>query len=144
VNPGIAESLLQTCAQVIGNDGAVLVAGQGSHFELNMMLPVAAFNLLQSIELLAAGARNFSRQCVVGLAATERGPALVASGLAIATALAPVIGYDAAAAIAKEAAATGETIPEVARRRTSLSASDLDRILDPAGMVEPGRDLSPG
>jgi fumarate hydratase class II len=140
VNPVIAESLLQVCAQVVGNDATLAVAGQASHFELNMMLPVAGFNLLQSIELLAAGSRNFSERCIRGLEATERGPALVEAGLGIATALAPHIGYDAAAAIAKEAARTGETVVAVARRRTGLSEAELQRILDAARMVEPDLD----
>jgi len=138
VNPVIAESLIQAGAQVIGNDAAVSVAAQGSYFELNMMMPVAARNLLESINLLAAAAANFSEQCVKGLSATERGPQMVERGLAIATALAPVIGYDAAAAIAKEAAASGRTIREVAREKTDLPGEELDRILDPAAMTEPG------
>ena len=138
VNPVIAESLIQVAAQVIGNDAAVSVAAQGSYFELNMMMPVAARNLLESIDLLAAAAANFGEQCVKGLAATERGPQMVERGLAIATALAPVIGYDAAAAIAKEAAASGRTIREVARDKTDLPDEELDRILDPAAMTEPG------
>ena len=138
VNPVIAESLIQVAAQVIGNDAAVSVAAQGSYFELNMMMPVAARNLLESIDLLAAAAANFGEQCVKGLAATERGPQMVERGLAIATALAPVIGYDAAAAIAKEAAASGRTIREVAREKTDLPDEELDRILDPAAMTEPG------
>jgi fumarate hydratase class II len=138
VNPVIAESLLQVCAQVTGNDAAVAAAGQGSHFELNMMLPVAAYNLLQSIELLAAGGRNFSEKCVRGLRATSQGPDLVASGLALVTALAPRIGYDAAAAIAKEAAASGETIMEVAKQRTQLKEAELAQLLDPSRLVEPG------
>ncbi|MPZ49466.1 MAG: aspartate ammonia-lyase [Dehalococcoidia bacterium] len=138
VNPVIAESLLQVCAQVIGNDAAISVAGQGSHFELNMMLPVAAHNLLQSIELLAAGSRNFRQRCILGLEATQRGPELVDAGLGMATALAPHIGYDAAAAIAKEAASTGETVRQVAERRTKLAPDELDRVLDPVSMVQPG------
>jgi len=138
VNPVIAESLLQVCAQVIGNDAAVLVAAQDSHFELNMAMPVAAFNLLQSVELLASGASNFARQCVTGLQATDKGPALVDSGLAIATALSPRLGYDAAAAIAKEAATSGETVYEVALRRSGIDAEELRRLLDPEKLVEPG------
>jgi fumarate hydratase class II len=138
VNPVIAESLIQAAAQVIGNDAAVSVAAQGSYFELNMMMPVAAHNLLASIDLLAATAANFSEQCIKGLSATERGPQMVERGLAIATTLAPVIGYDAAAAIAKEAAASGRTIREVAREKTELSDEELGRILDPAAMTEPG------
>jgi fumarate hydratase class II len=101
------------------------------------MMPVAAYNLLQSITLLAAAARNFAKQSVEGLTATEQGPALLERGLAMGTALAPRIGYDAAAAIAKEAAETGRTIREVARQRAGLSESELDRLLDPASMVEP-------
>ncbi|MDO8615105.1 MAG: class II fumarate hydratase [Dehalococcoidia bacterium] len=138
VNPVIAESLIQVAAQVIGNDAAVSVAAQGGYFELNTMMPVAARNLLESIDLLAAAAANFSEQCLKGLSATERGPQTVERGLAIATALAPVIGYDAAAAIAKEAAVSGRTIREVAREKTELSDEELDRILDPAAMTEPG------
>jgi len=138
VNPVIAESLIQVAAQVIGNDAAVSVAAQGSYFELNMMMPVAAHNLLESIDLLAAAAANFGEQCIQGLTATKRGPQMVERGLAIATALAPVIGYDAAAGIAKEAAVSGRTIREVAREKTELSDEELDRILHPAAMTEPG------
>ena len=138
VNPVIPEATLMVCAQVVGNDAAMTVAGQAGHFELNMMLPLVAYDLLQSISLLAAGARNFDERCLRGLTATTRGPELVAAGLALATALAPHIGYDAAAAIAKEAAASGETILAVARRRTALSEADLARILEPQRLVEPG------
>jgi fumarate hydratase class II len=138
VNPVIAESLIQVSAQVLGNDLTVSLAGQWGNFELNTMLPVAAYNLLQSITLLAAGADNFSRQLVDGLLATEQGPAMVERGLAICTALAPVIGYDAAAAIAKDAAKTGRTVREVAREQTSLTEQQLDEILDPAEMTVPG------
>jgi fumarate hydratase class II len=138
VNPVIAESLIQAAAQSIANDAAVCLAAQGSQFELNTMMPLAAHNILEAISHLSAATRNFSRQCVDGLRATGRGPQLVDQGLAIATALAPVIGYDAAAAIAKEAAASGRTVREVASEKTSLSAGDLDRILDPAKMTEPG------
>jgi fumarate hydratase class II len=138
VNPVIAEALIQVCAQVIGNDATVAFAGQRSFFELNTMLPVAGYNLLQSIELLAAAARDFAERCVDGLQATERGPELVEKGLGIATGLAPIIGYDAAAEIAKEAAASGRTIREVAQERTELSQEELRRALDPASMTEPG------
>jgi len=138
VNPVIAESLLQAVAQVIGNDGAIVIAAQGGHFELNMMLPVASYNLLDSIALLAASARNFADQCVSGLVATERGPAMVERGLMLGTALAPAVGYDTAAAIAKEAAKTDRTIREVARERTELSEKELDDLLDPEKMTEPG------
>ncbi len=139
VNPVIAESVCQAAAQVMGNHVTVTVAdAQGSNFQLNVMMPVAAYNLLQSISLLAAEASNFSVQCIDGIEATERGPQLVEQGLAMCTALAPVIGYDAAASIAKEASVTGESVRQVARRKTELSEEELDRILDPASMTEPG------
>ena len=137
VNPVIAESVCMAAAQVMGNDATVMIAGQSGNFQLNVMMPVAAHNLLQSIELLAASARNFSAQCVEGLIATRKGPDMVERGLAIVTTLVPVIGYDAAAAIAKEAQRTGRTVREVAREQTDLAEADLDRILDPSRMTEP-------
>lgn len=138
VNPVIAESVTMAAAQVIGNDQTITIAGQSGNFELNVMMPVAAYNLLQSIDLLAASCENFSRQCVSGLEATERGPSMVEQGLAICTALAPIIGYDAAAAIAHQAAETGETVKQVALRETDLTGEELDEILDPEKMTEPG------
>ncbi len=143
VNPVIAESVAMVCAQVMGNHTTITVAGQSGNFEINVMMPVAAYNLLQSISLLAASARNFARQCIKGIKATNRGPEMVERGLAICTSLAPVIGYDAAANIAKEAAKSGRTIREVAREKTNLSEADLDRILDPASMTKPGLDGGP-
>jgi fumarate hydratase, class II len=142
VNPVIAESLTQVCAMAIGNDTTIVVAGHSSNFELNVMLPVAARSLMHSIRYLGASARNFADQLVAGLTATSRGPELVESGLMLVTALAPEIGYDAAAALAKEAFQTGRTVRDLARERTNLSESDLDRILDPAAMVEPGRSFA--
>jgi fumarate hydratase class II len=138
VNPVIPESVLQVVAQVLGNDAAVAQAGQGGYFELNMMMPVAGYNLLQAISLLASASDNFVNQCIQGLEATTKGPDMVEKGLAICTALAPVIGYDTAADIAKEASKTGETIRQVALRKTPLSEEQLDEILDPAKMTEPG------
>ena len=143
VNPVIAESVIQVGAQVLGNDLAIATAGQWGNFELNTMLPVAAYNLLQSIELLAASSENFAAQLVRGLRATEQGPNMVERGLMIGTSLAPIIGYEAAAAIAKEAAKTGRLIREVARERTSLSEEELNRILDPAAMTQPGLTGAP-
>ena len=138
VNPVIPESVCQVAAQVIGNDAAITIAGQSGNFEINVMMPVAAHNLLESIDLLAAASRNFAEQCVSGLQATGRGPEMVRKGLAIVTTLVPHIGYDAAAAIAKEAQATGKSVREVAALRTGLSEKELDEILDPASMTEPG------
>ncbi len=142
VNPVIAESLTQVCAMVIGNDTTIVLAGQSGNFELNVMLPVAVRSLLHSIRYLGTSARNFADHLVAGLTATSRGPDLVESGLMLVTALAPEIGYDAAAALAKQAFATGRTIRDLARERTALSESDLNRILDPAVMVEPGRTFA--
>jgi fumarate hydratase class II len=121
VNPVIAESVAMVAAQVMGNDATIAIAGQSGNFELNVMLPLIAYNLLQSIDLLANAAENLTDQCVAGIQATERGPELVEQGLMLATALAPVVGYDKAAEISKEAYKTGKTIREVARERTELS-----------------------
>ena len=138
VNPVISESVIQVVAQVFGNHEAVAMAGHGSYFELNTMMPVAAYNILQSISLLATSANNFAEQCVMGIEATSVGPEMLEKGLMLGTGLAPEIGYDAAAAIAKEAAATGTTIREVAQEKTSVSDADRDRLLDPQAMTEPG------
>ncbi len=137
VNPVIAESVTMVSAQVIGNDTTISIAGQSGNFELNVMMPVAAHNLLESIDLLASAAVNLARQCINGLIATDKGPAMVMQGLAICTALAPIIGYDAAAGIAHDAAETGETIKEVALRVTDLNEVQLDEILEPLSMTEP-------
>jgi fumarate hydratase class II len=137
VNPVIAESLIQAASQSIANDVAILQAGQWSFFELNTMLPFAAHNFVQSIEILAAATRNFSERCVHGLKATEHGPEMVERGLATCTGLVPLIGYDASAAIAKQAAKSGRTVREVARETTSLTAEQLEAALDPFKMTEP-------
>jgi fumarate hydratase class II len=136
VNPVIAESAAMVAAQVMGNDTTITIAGQSGNFELNVMLPLIAYNLSQSIELLASACANLTDQCVVGIQATERGPELVEKGLMLATALAPEIGYDRAAEISKEAFKTGRTIREVARERTDLSEEELDRLLDARKMTE--------
>ena len=144
INPVIAESVVQVVAQVVGNDAAVTLAGQGGYFELNTMMPVAAHNILESISLLAASANNFADQCVEGIEATAVGPDMVEKGLMLGTALAPAIGYDAAAAIAKEAAATGATIREMAKEKTQLTDAELDTLLNPEGMTEPGVSVGGG
>ncbi len=144
INPVIAESVVQVAAQVVGNDAAVTLAGQGGYFELNTMMPVAAHNILESISLLAASANNFAGQCVRDIEATTVGPDMVEKGLMLGTALAPAIGYDAAAAIAKEAAATGATIRETAKEKTELSDDELDALLNPEGMTEPGVNVGGG
>ena len=138
INPVISESVIQVVAQVVGNDATVALAGQGGYFELNTMMPVAAYNILQSIALLAASAHNFADQCVKGITATSVGPDMVEKGLMLGTALAPAIGYDAAAAIAKEASAKGTTIREMAKEKTDLSDAELDELLNLENMTEPG------
>jgi fumarate hydratase class II len=135
INPVIAESLLQVAAQVIGNDATITYAGQSGAFELNVMQPVAAYNLLQSIVLLASACDNFRERCLEEIAATSKGPELVRSGLMLATALVPAIGYDTAASIAHEASQTGESILAVALRRTSLPQEQLEALLDPFKMI---------
>jgi len=138
VNPVIAEAVTMVAAQVLGNDVTINIAGQSGNFELNVMMPVATYNLLQSIAILATSTQNFAAQAIEGLKATEHGPLMVERGLMTGTALAPRIGYDAAAKIAKEAAASGRTIREVARELTELSEEELNELLDPAAMTEPG------
>jgi fumarate hydratase class II len=137
VNPVIVESLTMVVARVIGNDATIAFGQTGSFLELNVMLPVSAVALLESIALLAAAADNFSARCIEGLTATERGPQLVEQGLMLATALAPVIGYDEAAKLAKAALASGRTIRQLATER-GMDPAELDRLLDPAAMTEPG------
>ena len=132
VNPVMSEMMLQVCAQVIGSDAAITFAGASGNFELNVMMPVIAHNLLQSIELLANSSRVFARKCVTGLEADEeRCRANVERSLAMCTALAPAIGYDKAASIAKVAHETGRTVREVAREMSGLAPEKLDVLLDP-------------
>ena len=144
INPVISESMIQVVAQVVGNDATVALAGQGGYFELNTMMPDAAYTLLQSVALLATSANNFADQCVSGIQATDVGPNMVERGLMLGTALTPAIGYDAAAAIAKQAAATGRTIREVAREETNLSDQELEELLNPAEMTKPSLEVRGG
>ncbi|HEV2141578.1 MAG TPA: class II fumarate hydratase [Candidatus Dormibacteraeota bacterium] len=138
VNPVIIESLLMVIARVYGNDTTVVVSGQaGSLFELNVMMPVAGFAMLESITLLSAAASNFSERCVEGLQATDRGPELVERSPMLATALNPVIGYDEAAKLAKESMRTGRSIRQLARGR-GVSERELNRVLDLGKMTRPG------
>jgi len=142
VNPVIVESLTMVVARVVGNDATIAFGQTGSFLELNVMLPVTADALLESIGLLSAAAANFSARCIEGLVATERGPMLVDQGLMLATALAPVIGYDAAAELAKEALKSGRTIRDLALER-GMDPAELDRLLDPAAMTEGGLGDAP-
>ena len=139
VNPVIAESLLMAAAQVIGNDTAIMIGGQAGVFELNVMMPVMAHNLLESIRLLASSAVNFTDRCISGLAADEqRCNEMIEKSLAMCTALAPEIGYDQAAAIAKESYRTGKTVREIALEKNIIPADRLNEILDPMRMTMPG------
>jgi fumarate hydratase class II len=132
VNPVIAESLLMVCAQVVGYDATITWCAATGNFELNVMMPVMAYDLLQSIELLAAGTENFMQRLIVGLEADrERAMALVEQSLAMGTVLAPVIGYEKAAALVKEAWHTGRTVREVAREQSGLAPEEIERLLDP-------------
>ena len=117
VNPVIVESLTMVVARVVGNDATVAFGQTGRFLELNVMLPVTAVTLLESIALLGQPPTTSAARCIEGLEATERGPMLVEQGLMLATALAPVIGYDEAAKMAKEAFKTGRTIRELALER---------------------------
>ena len=138
VNPVICESVLQVAAQVLGNDLSVTLGGQGSIFELATMMPVMAHNLLQSIDLLATSSENFASRCIEGIEADEeRCRTLIEQSLAMCTALAPEIGYDAAAALAKEAYRTGKTVREVGMARNVLPKERLAQLLDPARMTKP-------
>ena len=138
INPVIPESVCMAAAQVIGNDTTITVAGQSGNFEINVMMPVIAYNLLQSIQILASSSENLARQCVSGLKATGKGPEMVEQGLAIVTTLVPHIGYDKSAAIAKKAQTTGRTVQDIALEETEFSAEELDKILDPGSMTKPG------
>jgi len=131
VNPVIPEAVLQVAAQVIGNDATITVSGQAGNFELNVMLPVLAYNLLQSIGLLAAAAAVFAEKCVEGISASrEACAAFIERSLALATGLVPRIGYDRAAAVAKKAYDSGRTIREVLTAEAILPKEEIDRLLD--------------
>ena len=131
VNPVIPEAVLQAAAQVIGNDATVAYAAQAGNFELLVMFPVIAYNLLQSIQLLAGAATVLGERCVRGIEADrEKCQANLESSLALATALVPAIGYDKAAALAKEAYETGKTLREIALHRKVLPERDIHSILD--------------
>ncbi len=139
VNPVIEESVAMVCAQVIGNDSAVMIGGQSGNFELNVMLPVVGYNLNQSISLLASAARNFAEKSVIRLEVKsdnikdkiDKNPILV-------TALNPLIGYDLAAKIAKKAFQEGRPLKEVAKEMTDLSDDELEQALDPIKMTRGG------
>jgi fumarate hydratase class II len=139
VNPVVPEAVAMVAAQVIGNDATVAIAGQSGNFQLNVMMPVVAYNLLQSIELLANASRALGRSAVAGFsvntrqiaAALDRNPML-------GTALNPVIGYEKGAAIAKKAWAEGRPVREVAAEMSGLDEATLSKLLDPAALTRGG------
>ena len=138
VNPVICESMIQICAQVIGNDTTITIGGQGGIFELNLMLPLIAHNLTQSIEILTTGARMFTNKLVNDLKANEGVcDGYIEGSLAMCTSLAPIIGYDRAAEIAHKAYESGKTIQEIALEEKVLDKKVLDALLNPASMTKP-------
>jgi len=139
VNPVICESVMMVCAQVMGNDVAVALGNQHGNFQLNVMLPLIAHNLLQSITILGNAARVLADKAVAGFTVNrERIAEAVGKNPILVTALNPVIGYDRAAQIAKRAYAEGRSLRDVALEMTDLSAEELDRLLDPRPMTEGG------
>jgi fumarate hydratase class II len=139
VNPVMCESVVQVCAQVFGNDTTVCWGGANGQLELNVMMPVMAHNVLESIRLLGNVARVFQDKCISGIIANrDRCNGLVELSMAMVTSLAPLIGYDRAAEIAKESAATGKTVRQICRERQVLSEDQLNRALDPVEMTKPG------
>jgi fumarate hydratase, class II len=141
VNPVMCESVMQVSAQVFGNDTTVCWGGANGNLELNVMMPVMAYNTLESIRLLANVVRAFQDKCVSGITANrERCNELVEYSMAMVTSLAPIIGYDRAAEIAKESAKTGKTVREICREKQVLPEAELHRALDPIEMTKPGGD----
>lgn len=136
INPVIPEAMTMVCAQVMGNDTTITVAGQAANFQLSVMLPVIARNLTESIMLLAGASRVLADKAVRDMVVNaEHIASLVERNPILVTALNPVIGYDKAAQIAKKAYAEGRTLKDVTRELTDLSDADIDRLLDPAGMT---------
>ena len=139
VNPVIPEAVTMVAAQVMGNHTTITIGGLGSYFELNVMMPVMAHALMQSISLLTAAARVLAEKCVDGITANEeRATELLERNPSLATALAPRIGYDLAATIAKEAFKRRATAREVAYELSGLSKAEVDEIMDERVMTEPG------
>jgi len=138
VNPVLPESLVQVCAQVIGNDAAISLAGLSGNFELNVMMPLIAYNLLQSIHLLANAVNLFSKKCIRGLKANrKRCEEMIEKSLALATALTPKIGYEEGARIAEKAYVQNKTIRRVVEEEGLFSKEELDLLLDPRSMISP-------
>jgi fumarate hydratase class II len=145
VNPVMCEAMMMVCSQVIGNDTCITWAGANGNFDLNVMMPVMARNILESIRLLGNACEIFTEKCVLGIVANEeRCRELVELSMAMVTSLAPKIGYDRAAEIAKESAKTGRTVREICREKNVLPPAELEAALDPVAMTEPGGEGSAG
>ncbi|HEV2994592.1 MAG TPA: class II fumarate hydratase [Chthoniobacterales bacterium] len=145
VNPVMCESMMMVCAQVIGNDATITWSGANGNLELNVMMPVMAHALLESIRLLTHVVEVFCEKCVTGIVAnTARCQELVELSMAMVTSLAPKIGYDRAAEIAKESLKTGKTVRQICLEKKVLPETELDRALDPVAMTEPGGTNSTG
>jgi fumarate hydratase class II len=145
VNPVMSESMMMVCAQVIGADATITWAGANGNFELNVMMPVMAHNLLCSIRLLSNVVTIFAEKCVSGITANrERCAELVELSMAMVTSLAPKIGYDRAAEIAKESGKTGKTVRQICLEKKVLTEAELNAALDPVSMTEPGGNGSGG
>jgi len=145
VNPVICESVMQVCARVIGNDTTVTWAAANGNFELNVMMPVLAHSILESLNLLANVANVFREKCIVGIQANvARCNELVEYSMAMVTSLAPIIGYDKAAEIAKQSAKTGRTVREICREMQILPEAELEKALDPVEMTKPGGEGAAG
>ena len=145
VNPVLCEAMMMVAARVMGNHTTITVAGQRGNFELNVMMPVLAHALLESITLLANIARAFTDNCVAGIEANEeRCKELLEKNPAIATALNPFIGYDKASEIAKKAAKEGRSVRDVALEMDLMPENELDEALDVRDMTEPGMMELPG
>ncbi len=139
INPVIPEAVTMVCAQVFGNDLTITIGGQSGNFQLNVMLPVIAYNVLQSVTLLANGSRLLADQAIAGFTVNrERISGLVGRNPILVTALNPVIGYELGAKIAKRAYAEGRSLKEVALEMTELTDADLERLLDPRQLTEGG------
>jgi fumarate hydratase class II len=145
VNPVMCEALMQVCCQVIGNDATITWCGANGNFELNVMMPVMAHDILESIRLLAAAVSVFAERAVAGIAANKaRCEELVEYSMAMVTSLAPIIGYDRAAQIAKESAKTGRTVRQICIEQNVLPPEELAKALDPVEMTKPGGEGSAG
>ena len=139
-NPVICEAMIQVCGQVIGNDTAITIGGQGGVFELNLMLPLIAHNLTNSIKILSNGIRVFTDKLIMDLQANEeKCSGYIEGSLAMCTSLAPVIGYDKAAQIAHKAFESGKTVREIATEEKVFDKEQLDRLLDPKMMIIPDK-----